>query len=156
MPETIITKRCSSCKQFKPISKFYKRTGYKYNHRSVCIICWSKYTKKYKQTEKGKIACRKGNLRYKKTEKGKITEKRYRQNEKGKAARKRYRLRHSEQRRAGSAIHIIVRNGKLPRPDTLKCSYCPTQAKEYHHPDYSKPLYVLPVCIKCHKKIPKN
>ena len=35
---------------------------------------------------------------------------------------------------------------------TLMCSHCGSAIKvEKHHPDYSKPDYIIPLCMKCHK-----
>lgn len=115
--------------------------------------------KRYQQSEKRKIACRKGWSRYEATEKGKAAIKRYRQSKEGKAIQKRYRIHHPERVEAHSAVNIAIKIGRLPRPDSLQCHYCPAQAKEYHHyKDYEPEhwLDVIPVCIKCHNEIPKK
>lgn len=124
-------------------------------------------TKHYKQSEKGKAA----DKRYVQSEKGKITRRkawsRYAATEKGKAIIKccnraiikRYKVRHPERLKAHEAVNIAVRKGRLPRPDSLQCHYCPAQAKEYHHYKGYAPehwLDVVPVCTKCHNKIPKK
>ena len=68
-----------------------------------------------------------------------------------------YYMRHAamfpEQRKARRAVNGEVRAGRLPAASTCKCSECGAQAQEYHHPDYSKPLEVVPVCKACHTKI---
>ena len=33
-----------------------------------------------------------------------------------------------------------------------KCEICGSPAKERHHPDYSKPLEIMHLCVQCHKK----
>lgn len=46
-------------------------------------------------------------------------------------------------------IKDLIRSGKLRRPDT--CSPCGGPGPiEFHHPDYSQPEVVQPLCRKCH------
>ncbi len=33
------------------------------------------------------------------------------------------------------------------------CYFCEKKSEELHHPDYDKPELVIPLCIKCHKKL---
>lgn len=122
-------------------------------------LCRKIYDKCYRESIKGKITQR----RHRKTEKGKITHRKavhnYRQTEKGKVAHckesTRYHIRHPEQRKAGHAIMTAIRANRLPRPDTLLCHYCPTQAEQYHHWSYLPEYWldVLPVCQNCHRKL---
>jgi len=189
MAEQIINKRCSHCKQTKPISEFRKNRTRKDKHQDICKLCQLKYQRDYRQTKKGKACANryrqseKGKdyqktyqalysksekykaykKRYSQTEKFKIAQKRYRQSEKGKDCyhkkAKQYAIRHQERRKAKSAVNNAIKCGKLPRPDTLHCSYCPNQAKLYHHHKGYEPkhwLDVIPVCIKCHTKIHKK
>lgn len=228
MSEQIISKTCRVCKQTKPLSEFYKALTNRDGFRNECKVCYSKYQKEYRQTERGKAAkkrhaqSKKGKAalkRYKQSKKGKTTDKRYaqsgkgrktirtarkryKQSEKGKTAikrqaqsekgratikrhqqsekykatkkrysktkkgrevqitaRKRFNTRHPEQIKAKDAVNHAVKSGRLPRPDSLQCHYCPAQAKEYHHYKGYAPehrLDVVPVCIKCHNEIPKN
>ncbi len=37
----------------------------------------------------------------------------------------------------------------LPDPKKLRCADCGKKAKVYDHRDYSKPLEVEPVCVRC-------
>ena len=173
MSDTIQTKRCTKCKQIKPISEFYKDAAHKDGFRNYCKTC----NRRYNQTEKGKARkrCyeqtekyRAAKKRYTQTEKGKASQKRYVQSEKFKANQKRYRqnkkgkasyrkayLRNPEKFKARKAVTNAIRAGRLPRPDSLQCHYCPAQAEEYHHhKGYAQKhrLDVIPVCIKCHSK----
>jgi len=46
---------------------------------------------------------------------------------------------------------------KIKFPKGLKCYICSKRlAKEKHHPDYFKPLEIIPLCKKCHLKIHNN
>ena len=166
MSKTIIIKRCTKCKQIKPLSEFSKRIKSKDGHQNYCKICQNKLSKTYFQTEKGKITrkrydrSKKGKAAHeylRQTQKGKASQKRYRQSVKGKIGKRkrnvRYRIRHPEQWKAENALNYAVRLGKLPSPNTLQCYYCPKQADEYHHwHGYAIKhwLDVIPVCIKCH------
>ena len=168
MSENIQTKRCSHCKQIKPISEFNKNHSQKdgYSHR--CKICHHKSCKKYDQGEKGRTTRKqyfqsdKGKAklkRYWQSEKGKIVLQRYQQSKKGKLNQKYYKAYHPERVKAVKAVNNAIRDGKLPQPDTLPCHYCPKLAQQYHHWHGYAPehwLDVVPVCVKCHGKIPKS
>lgn len=167
MAEQSITKTCRTCKQTKPLSEFHKNKHCtKDGHVNDCKVCDYKKTRKYILTEKGKIVNRESKRRYKKSEKGKATQQRYQQSEKNKAARRRFKQsekgranykqyysRYSERHKARIAIRRAIATGKLPRPDSLQCHYCPAQAREWHHYKGYAPkfwLKVIPVCIPCH------
>jgi len=64
----------------------------------------------------------------------------------------RYRAESPEKNKAHTAIHNAVSRGKIPSASSLSCIDCGGQAQEYHHPDYTKPMEVVPLCIKCHKR----
>lgn len=143
MAETIQTKQCSKCKQIKSLFDFNKASKEKDGHQGYCKICKTKQQTLYRQTTKGKT-----------------TQKRYENSEKGKIARKRcfqrHFLKYPEKRKARLAVNNAITLGKLPRPDTLLCHFCPKPAQQYHHwQDYAPEhwLDVMPVCIKCHRKI---
>lgn len=144
----------------------------KYHQTEKGKVVLTTAMKRYYQSEKGKAAQRKGNKKYRQSEKGKINKRRYQQSKKGKDAynryqnskkgkvnsnrkMKRYSIRHPERKKARSAVESAVRTGRLPRPDTLQCHYCPKQAKEWHHHKGYEPkhwLDVVPICIPCHRK----
>ena len=116
-------KSCSKCRQRKLIEEFYKNSTTKDGYQYQCKICSNNHQKKYRQTKQGK------------------------------ANTKRYHNRHPERIKIKNLVNHAIRAGKLPRPDTLFCTYCYEMAQHYHHPDYSKPLEVIPLCRKCHRKI---
>ena len=149
MAEQSITKRCSHCKEIKPLSEFYKNRNGKDGLHLQCKTCKKQYMQQYRKTDKGKSAQR----RYKQSQKGKVASRRYEQSKKGRDTQKQYRLCHPERQRAKNAVNKAVRTGKLPRPDTLQCHYCPEQAKDYHHHKGYAPehwLDVIPACRNCH------
>lgn len=185
MSETIITKRCSKCKETKPLSEFNPRCDRPCGYQSQCKECRKIYRKstayqnalnKYRQSEKGKQHRRK----YQKSKKYKEWLSKYRksirhveyvqkylQSIDGKASRRRtarnYRKNHPERAHAHDAVKYAVKTGKLLSPKKFVCIYCwcekPTIATEYHHwLGYQKQdqLNVIPVCRICHKFIHSN
>ena len=149
MAEPIISKRCPRCKEIKPISEFFKRQQSKDRLQYKCKTCCLQYN----QSEKGRVANRKAKKKYNKTPKGKATKKKYERTPKGKAVKKRFKARHPNQIKAKNAVNHAITAGKLPRPDTLLCHYCPKPAQQYHHWHGYEPkhwLDVIPVCILCH------
>ena len=157
MSEIIISKRCSTCKQTKPITKFYKCRNTKDGHHNQCKICRSNSSKKYWRIGKGKTTYE----RYSQNEKVKVNRRKarrkYIKTEKGKATTKRYKQNHSERTKAQIALSNAVRDGKLAPITTLQCSYCPKQAEQYHHHRGYAPehwLDFIPACFSCHRAIP--
>ena len=53
------------------------------------------------------------------------------------------------QKRAHQRVLLAVKRGLLPPVTSYRCIDCGLPAKHYDHRDYSKPLEVDPVCIKC-------
>ena len=86
MSEPIITKRCSCCKDFKPLSEFHKRAKSIDGHQNSCKIC-QKY---YSQTPKGKEVRRRAHRKYNQSKCGKAKNRAYSQGEKRKIYIKNY------------------------------------------------------------------
>lgn len=47
-------KICKKCNTAKPLENYYKHTGYKDNHRSICIECFKKEKASYQRNNKDK------------------------------------------------------------------------------------------------------
>ena len=150
MSDTIIKKPCIHCQIIKPLFEFHKHSKMKDGHINKCKDCVCEYVRKWGKTKAGRLSDNK----YRHSEKGKISRRRYNMSVKKKAARirhsKRYYPTHRTEAKARIQIMMAVRAKRIPRPDTLLCIRCNGNAKEYHHPDYSKPLDVVPMCTKCH------
>lgn len=148
-------KTCPRCKETKPLSEFYKNRSEKDGHGGWCKSCALKQTKIYQKTEKGKATVK----RRHQSEKGKTVQKCYRQTKKYKTYQKhyqkRYRICHPERQKAMDAVNNAIKNGKLPHVNTQLCYYCPNPAQQYHHWSYLPEYWldVVPICIKCHRKI---
>ncbi len=154
MSETIVTRRCSKCKNVKDVSEFHRSTRNPSGCKCRCKDCRRLDAAMPRSMEQGRIRKRK----YKKTEKGRVTERRYRHTNKGKALMARYRAKSdvSLKRQAGSAVAYAILVNQLPRPSTFTCK-CGEAAQIYHHPNYTKEYWldVVPLCRKCHWLIHK-
>lgn len=52
--------------------------------------------------------------------------------------------------KARAAVSYALKMGRLTKP--TECTRCGSESRiEGHHPDYSKPLEVLWLCVRCHK-----
>jgi ribosomal protein L37AE/L43A len=61
-----------------------------------------------------------------------------------------YRAANPEAYKAHTAVGNALRDGRLTREPCLFCGEARTQA---HHRDYSKPLDVVWLCSKCHRRL---
>jgi len=131
-------KTCSKCKQAKQLSEFNKDRNRKDGVRSYCKSCQRSYC----QSDKGKVAHHKGQRKYRKTEKGKASD-------------KCFATRYPNRIKAKWAVNHAISAGKMQKASFFKCKYCPIQAQQYHHPNYTPEhqLNVVPVCKNCHSKI---
>lgn len=59
------------------------------------------------------------------------------------------RLEVSGQREAHKKVRDAIKAGALPSPRGMACTDCGGVADRYDHRDYSRPLDVAPVCIRC-------
>ena len=169
-------KPCSKCKETKPFSEFYKKRSHKDGLASCCKSCKNACDKAWQQTEKGRAT----KAKYRETPKDRAYQaeykKEYQQSERGQAiiakyvkayintpkgkavrnkATTRFKAHHPNQIKASSVVNSEIRAGRLDRPDTLQCHYCPKQAEQYHHYLGYEPefwLDVVPACLECHRK----
>ena len=159
MATEIISKRCPQCKQNKSLSDFHKSRREKDGHCSWCKSCMKASNKTYRQTDKGKAVNRKKVAIYFQTSKGKAKKTEYLKSPRGRAVSRKavakYHACNPNYPKANHAVTSAIRNGRLPRVNTLLCHYCPEQAEQYHHWHGYEPEYwldVVPACIKCHNK----
>lgn len=144
MSEQIISKRTSQSKYQKTEKGKATIKHYQQSEKFKAT------QKRYRQSEKGKIAQRKRSKKYYQTEKGKVARKR---------GNKNFKARNPNYEKSHNTVNHAIKIGKLPRPDTQLCHYCPKPAQQYHHHKGYAPenwLDVVPVCRKCHNKIPKD
>ncbi len=153
MPENTITKRCSTCKEIKKLSEFYKRKHSKDGYRYQCKECEKlrpnrketnrNWARKNQYTEKHQAYA----LQYQKSDKYKKTHSNSSAN---------YRLLHPEICKAHDTVNGAIRYGRMKKASSFNCAFCDNPAKQYHHYLGYEPehwLDVIPLCIKCHRKI---
>lgn len=161
-------KFCPSCNETKNTTCFSKNKSRKDGLDWRCKQCVNQYLreryknnkteiseklKQYKQSDLGKKTTRLWIEENK--QKIKQSQRKYNQTEKGKVVRDRHIRKHHEMYPEKNKAHIIVNNaianGKIKPVGSYICSRCKErQAEHYHHPDYNKPLDVIPVCTPCH------
>lgn len=141
------TKVCTKCKRTLPRSEFHRAVLTRDGLRGHCKDCrriWIRDWKRKKRAEGDLEWLKKEHRDERKWASGPAGEK-YRTANKDKL---------KAQERARSAVRRAVRDGKMPRIETLKCKTCGGQAAEYHHHlGYTKKhrLHVQPFCRTCHK-----
>lgn len=163
MAEPIISKRCIKCKEIKPINLFNKDKSTKDNHCYTCKDCAKLRTKIWYKTQNGKQRARERYKIYYYTKRGRNAFnkalKKYRNSRKYKIYRQKYCEQNRHRYKAYKAVARAIKKGILICPKRLHCFYCYDNAQEYHHhKGYAKEhrLDVIPVCIKCHRNIPKR
>jgi len=147
-------KVCSKREESKSISEFSgcraNRDGLQYQ----CKDCQAERRREYRLTDAGKKAHRRHDRSKAGRKRTQRSVSRYRKTPGGRAARARasanHRAKHPDRVGAREAIRSAVLSGHMLHVSTHKCRECNEQAQEYHHPDYSAPLDVVPLCRECH------
>ena len=148
MLETTITKQCSSCKEIKEASEFYKASKNGDGLQSNCKECnrriAQKFMKKFRDTDEGKERSRQASYEYRHSEKGL------------QASREAYK-KHRIKKVSSACVRNRIKYGLLPHPSTLVCAICQEkQGTQYHHyKGYNgeNRYNVIPVCTLCHSHI---
>jgi hypothetical protein len=135
-----IRKKCPKCKKNLPICEYSKRSNRKSGIASRCKKCLKISDRMYRQVNRIRIA--KYAKKYRQINKDRILE---------------YNKKHKPVTRLHSKAHWAVRSS-LIRGLIRKepCKYCGDLGTEAHHSDYSKPLDILWVCKKHHRRIHAN
>jgi hypothetical protein len=137
-------KICSKCKFLKEEGEFYRC---KDKPSSWCRKCQDAATMKWrsKHPERAAENARRGMDKWREANRGtaRSIHKKWAQANPDKAKRS------PERDRVGASIRYAVKTGRITRPGI--CSRCRSEGSvELHHPDYSMPLYVIPLCKACH------
>ncbi len=150
-------KTCFNCKVDKELSDFYQHPRMSDGHLGKCKECTKKdikinrdknaeYYSEYDRSRAmlpHRVEARK---KYQKTPAGKEAMNR---------ARKKWLGNNSDKRAAHTILGNAVRDGKIDKPEL--CSICGEKDRIHgHHEDYSKPLYVIWCCPKCHTALHKG
>ncbi len=140
-------KKCSKCRKTKAYSKFRLRNEYAF--QGQCKKCQHKreVERRSNFSPEQKVKQLEYQRAYRKTEHGK---------EIVRKADRKYYQKNKERVNARTAVRYAVMSGRLPHVSTLTCSKCENKAENYHHhKGYKREFWldVVPVCIKCHRKI---
>lgn len=133
-------KQCGRCGEEKPISEFNRMSSSADWRQAYCRRCNALNRRAYyAENREGENA---RNRAYYQSNRQVL--RRYNEG---------YYARYPERVRAAGLVNYAVKSGELPQISTQRCAGCGQQATEYHHPDYSRPLDVVPLCHSCHKRV---
>ncbi|WP_299079039.1 hypothetical protein [uncultured Paraglaciecola sp.] len=130
-------KYCRTCKIYKQISEFGKRTASIDGLSSKCKICQSLYDKTRSNLPK-RVNAR---LQYAQTEKGKSA---------GNRAKKAWEARNAIKKGASTIVNNSIRDGRIIKSNNCESCGISNVHIQGHHDDYAKPLEVRWLCPKCH------
>lgn len=136
MKEKIETKKCSRCKEFRPYDRFYKNKARYDGHQNHCKDCWrilererrERYPKAYKEKAK---------RYYEKHKKKQIPE--------GMTSWR-------KENKHKTSTHTLVRKAIKDGVLVKELCFC-GEKSEAHHEDYNKPLDVIWLCRRHHKRL---
>jgi hypothetical protein len=63
-------------------------------------------------------------------------------------------IRHKHRRKeAWGIFNLKISRKEWPKASFFLCTDCDERAQHYHHPNYAYPLWVEPLCKKCHARV---
>ena len=133
-------KLCSKCKTEKKPSEFAKDRRHRDGLQSHCRECNNKGVRKHR-TDNPELKAIADKKYYEKNKKEIL------KNQKAYASQPLVRAKHNVR----GATYRAVQKGEL----TKSMCGCGEPSVEAHHPDYTKPLEVVWMCVKCHHKLHK-
>ena len=143
-------KACFKCGEIKPITSFYKHSGMRDGHLNKCKDCAKADTK---QNRSDKLDYYKAYDRIRTS----LPHRKKRLAEYGRRpevkARKRAIPYNKVRKAATTAVNNAVRSGILLRQP---CFICGSQDVQGHHPDYSRPLDVVWLCVPHHAELHRD
>lgn len=143
---------CDACGATRPTSDFYWRNDLN-RFRSTCKDCWNAAAAAREATSEKKA---------KRSEQRKASRAQEVNRARERKSATAYRHRHPEKTVAKRMVRSALSSGDLVRPEA--CSQCGlgcvradgASGIQAHHTDYSRPLDVVWLCIKCHAKEHRN
>jgi hypothetical protein len=152
---TIKEKMCTKCKTVKPLTEFVRRQTRSDGRCSHCKECYRKRSAELWWNHRDK-ALEYARRCYDPQKKRASYERQMADPSKREALRRREVARakaNKDKKPAQAACQKAVKNGFLVRPKA--CTQCGQASGriEGHHHDYSKPLDVIWLCVKCHRRM---
>jgi hypothetical protein len=146
----VFMKTCKECGIEKPMTEYYAHKEMADGHLNKCKSCVRSRVSRhmilnadyYKEYDKKRanlphrVEARKA---YLKTESGKLARKKAHQN---------YKENYPLRKAATIIVNNAVRDGRLEKQPCLMCG----DIAQAHHPDYSRPLDVVWLCVKHHNE----
>jgi hypothetical protein len=143
-------KQCFNCKESKPLSEFYTHQKMSDGHLGKCKTCHKKYVA-------DRVALLRGNPEWLKKERERCRLKQDRYRRLGLASKTsaetklKWAQNNPQKIMAQKMAKAAFEKGLIKKPSC--CEACGEIGKlEKHHPDYSKPLLIQWLCLKCHGK----
>jgi len=153
-----IYKACFKCGELKPLTDYYKHKQMKDGHLNKCKECAKLDVAKHRAENIEKVRAydrERGRTEHRKSRVRRRAAEQRAEDPEGRAAYQRARRElEPEKYAARNALSNAVRGGRLVRSDT--CAFGPDECEgriEGHHPDYSRPLDVLWLCMKHHSAL---
>ena len=149
-------KTCATCRELRALSEFYRDRSRRDGLTRECRTCdAARHRRRWRHNRERMRAKARQRYAANIAENRKIGAER-RRSERGKAinrlAVKRYQDRNQEKRAAHIAVRSAIRSGILAPAKTCAMTDmggCSGRV-EFHHPDYSKQLDVIPLCVEHH------
>ncbi len=136
-----MTKECFKCKRVLDLTEFYKHPQMKDGHLNKCKECTKKdVSEKYysEHESRAEYERKRNKTPHRKAQVIKYMRKNREDN--------------PEKYKARSVVSGAIKTNKLVRPN--HCSICNELCKPHaHHEDYSRPLDIVWVCVRCHRAI---
>lgn len=147
-------KVCFKCGNEKELSEFYKHKEMADGFLNKCKECTKNDALKHREKNIEKIRAYDRN-RPNHKERVEANKKRLKENTELKAkyrkSQKKWDIENKIKKNAHTKVKRALLNGTLVR--RYNCDICGDGSKlEAHHEDYSKPLEVIWLCVKCHKE----
>lgn len=150
-------RECKKCKKLLPVTEFYGHAGMTSGVISTCKNCVkARVNKRYKKLIKDPafLNAERERSREKNHRLGYLEKWRVERSDERKrvlqAAKEAWARRNPAAKKATTAVHNAVRDGRLFKQP---CEVCGAIEVEGHHDDYDKPLEVRWLCDKHHKQL---
>lgn len=135
---TTSIKTCFKCEISKPLGEYYRHKEMFDGHLNKCKECTKADVRQHRRSDEHREKV----LAYDRNRGCRQT----------KAYRDNHRMQRPEEYKARTMVSNALRSGKLEKPD--RCQNCGDKSPLHgHHPDYSKPLSVVWLCVPCHRQI---
>jgi len=119
-------KGCSRCKAIKPLADFYRDNSAATGRASICKVCQNKY---YREVQ---YPLRKLSDSYK-------------------LCHRKRQQKWAKENEVKTRAHRLVRQANITGKECENCGA--TDKLHAHHPDYSKPLEIVTLCVPCHELV---